>query len=719
MERGIYCHNWGHERHNMHPSMPIHSKALIEDLKKLRGTMVCWAAMGGGSVSLPYLEHEANGPVPPRMLYHGYMNDRDYIEKCREVGIDIFAVFYEAQGWEVPVVLSADGTYFERMNIVDEDKEYDWYGLREFTQDKHWQVFGKKFADYFPQGLTNSDGETVTDLYDECVTRDIYGQPCRTHWVEVPDLPQRCHLTCRNNPVWREYMKKAIGIMVDNGARGIQLDETETPIASLRYGGCFCKDCLKQFREYLKACRDSLPEDLKNVDLDTFDYAAYLRKQGVDFPNGLVDTPHFDLYWDFLIRSNNEHLKEIVAYTKEYARKKNVPVRVSGNIFNLYLFNYPSWDDLDLMVTELDHTLFKRHDWYRYAAGVVTDKPLIVAENPYGGMIPAFLNQLKNGRAYDLFRIFLLEAAVHGISMCVPYGGWMGSEIRDAFFPPLDVAVEVQNFLADHESLLSRKSGANVKILYSFPSYTLREPMAGQDSTLVWDDPEDLFSYRMEAPDNAAVRMPFWEASRVLQKLRVNYDAGMLSDGDMASDGFGSEDLKGYELVILPGCSVLTRNQADVLAGYAHKGGRVILYGEAGANLPGWRESMESLPTVWSVGQGGGTAEGTDAFETAMVKAYDGLMQISWEGDGLFVQRADGEGRTVLHAINYRYDRKEDRVLPIEKAAIRMKRDKAPASVSVLTLDGAALEYTGRMESGWLMIEVKDLPVYAAIVLED
>ena len=101
MERGIYCHNWGHERHNMHPSMPIHSKALIEDLKKLRGTMVCWAAMGGGSVSLPYLEHEANGPVPPRMLYHGYMNDRDYIRQCREAGIDIFAVFYEAQGWEV------------------------------------------------------------------------------------------------------------------------------------------------------------------------------------------------------------------------------------------------------------------------------------------------------------------------------------------------------------------------------------------------------------------------------------------------------------------------------------------------------------------------------------------------------------------------------------------------------------------------------------------
>ena len=605
------------------------------------------------------------------------------------------------------------------MNIVDEKQEYDWYGLREFTQDKHWQVFGKKFADYFPDGLTNSDGEKVTDLYDECVTRDIHGNPCRTHWVEVPDLPQRCHLTCRNNPVWREYMKKAIEIMIDNGARGIQLDETETPIAALRYGGCFCKDCLKQFREYLKERKDDLPAEFDGVDLDTFDYAKYLGERGIDFPNGLVDTPHFDLYWDFLIRSNNHHLKEIVAYTKAYAASKDMSVRVSGNIFNLYLFNYPSWDDLDLMVTELDHTLFKRHDWFRYAAGVVTGKPLIVAENPYGGMIPAFLNQLKNGKAYDLFRIFLLEAAVHGISMCVPYGGWMGSEIRDAFFPPLDVAIEVQNYLADHEDLLSQVGGANVKILYSFPSYTLREPMAGQDSVLTWDDPEDLFSYRMETPDAPAVRMPFWEASGMLQQQRVNYDAGMLADGDMVADRFSGKDLAGYDLVILPGCSILTQSQADVLKAYAQKGGRVLLYGEAGTNLPGWREDMETLPAVWSVQEGTGISEGTASFATALGEAYDGLRQIEWGPEDLCVQRADSDGRTVLHAINYRYDRSEDRVLPLEKAVIRLKRDNAPASVKVLTLDGAVPVFTHQIQDGWLVVEIEDMPVYAAIVLQD
>lgn len=717
MERGIYCHNWGHEMNNMHPSMPIHSKFLVEDFKKLRGTMVCWAAMGGGSVSLPYLEHEAKGEVHPRMLYHGYMNDRDYIAKCREAGIDVFAVFYEAQGWEVPAVLSEDGKSFKRLNIVEENEPYDWYGLREFTQNRHWEVFGKKFEDYFPEGLTNSDGEAVTDLFEECVTRDRHGDACCATWVMVPHLPQICHLMCRNNPVWRQYMKKAVEIMIDNGARGIQLDETETPITSLRYGGCFCKDCMKQFREYLKEMkkRGSLPEEL---DLDTFDYAAYLNGMGFDYPNRpLKDTPLFDLYWDFWIRSNNENFKDVTNHIREYARSKNVKVRISANIFNLYLYNYPSWDDLDLMVTELDHTLFKRHDWFRYAGGVVGDKPVIVAENPYGGMIPAFLNQLKNGKAYDLFRIFLMEAAIHGISMCVPYGGWMGSEIRDAFFPPLDVAVEVQNFLADNETIFSRSSGANVKILYSFPSYTLREPMAGKDIKLVWDDPEDLFSYRMEEKDDSAMRMPYWEAAEALQQLKVNYDAGILADGEIVADNFNGESLKDYKLVVLPDCTVLTQNQAEVLSDFAAKGGRVVIYGDSGSNRPGWLQHMRAMPSVYVADKGSCKTAGVQEFKAAFNHAYEGLRQIEWEPENIFAQMGKVEDKTVLHIINYRYDRAVDQVARIEKAVVRIKRDSLPKSAETLSFNGEAVDFKCMLENGWLLVEVSDLPVYCAVII--
>lgn len=722
MERGIYCHNWGHNRQNMHPSMPIHSKALVEDFKKLKGTMVCWASMGGGSVSLPYLEHEAKGEVHPRMLYHGYMNDSDYIAMCREAGIDVFAVFYEAQGWEVPAIVSEDGKYFKKLNIVEDDEEHDWYGLREFSQDKYWEVFGKKFADYFPDGLVNSDGEQVTDLFEECTTRDMYGNPCRATWVEVSKLPQQCHLTCRNNPVWRQYMKKAVEIMIDNGARGIQLDETETPITSLKYGGCFCKDCMKQFNEYLKEMKslDRLPKELDGIDLDRFNYAQYLKDKGVNYPErALAETPLFDLYWDFWIRSNNKNFKDVTQFIREYAASKGIKVRISANIFNLYLYNYPSWDDLDLMVTELDHTLFKRHDWFRYAAGVVKDKPVIVAENPYGGIIPAFLKQLQNGKAYDLFRIFLMEAAIHGINMCVPYGGWMGSEIRDAFFPPFDVAVEVQDFLAGNEPIFGRISGANVKILYSFPSYTLREPMAGRDSKLVWDDSEDLFSYRIETSGDNAIRMPYWEAASVLQMLKVNYDAGMLSDGEIVPDKFSNNDLKGFDLVILPDCTILTKNQADILKDYAQKGGRLLIYGDSGRNISGWQQSLKGIPSINFVDKGNSPEAGAKAFSDAFNNAYNGLRQISWEPDDIFVQISKYENNTVLHVINYRYDMAKDRIISIQKPVIKIKRNTLPKSVKALTLQDTTVDCTCRLEDGWLLVEIGELPVYTAVILED
>ena len=61
------------------------------------------------------------------------------------------------------------------------------------------------------------------------------------------------------------------------------------------------------------------------------------------------------------------------------------------------------------------------------------DKPVIVVENPYGGVVPELIEALKHGRGYDRFRMSLYEAAALGVNMSVPYGSWMGSVIEDSF----------------------------------------------------------------------------------------------------------------------------------------------------------------------------------------------------------------------------------------------------------------------------------------------
>ena len=66
MERGIYFDGWFPRQYCSHPSLPPRRLKMVEELDDVRGTMLVWSALGGGSISLPYLEEEAFGEVPQR-----------------------------------------------------------------------------------------------------------------------------------------------------------------------------------------------------------------------------------------------------------------------------------------------------------------------------------------------------------------------------------------------------------------------------------------------------------------------------------------------------------------------------------------------------------------------------------------------------------------------------------------------------------------------------
>src|SRR4030065_655071 len=112
MERAVYFDAWYPRHHCYHPSLPPRRLRMIEDLQAYRATALVWSALGGGSISLPYLGEEAWGAVGPRA----------------------------------------------------------WLGRRESPQNTSPKLW-KPLEHYFPGGLVNSDGETVTDLLEECVSR--------------------------------------------------------------------------------------------------------------------------------------------------------------------------------------------------------------------------------------------------------------------------------------------------------------------------------------------------------------------------------------------------------------------------------------------------------------------------------------------------------------------------------------------------------------------
>ena len=91
---------------------------------------------------------------------------------------------------------------------------------------------------------------------------------------------------CRNNPVWRGYLKKIIELQIDAGVLGIQLDECELPMTAISSGGCFCKSCMKQFTAYIKERKSKglLGPEWDGIEPETFDYGEYLKANDQSFP---------------------------------------------------------------------------------------------------------------------------------------------------------------------------------------------------------------------------------------------------------------------------------------------------------------------------------------------------------------------------------------------------------------------------------------------------
>jgi hypothetical protein len=250
--------------------------------------------------------------------------------------------------------------------------------------------------------------------------------------------------------------------------------------------------------------------------------------------------------------------------------------RPRRNFFNLFDHYHALEPAVDVVVTEMRNTTYRQPAWYRYAAGFGGDKPVVVVvvvENPYGGVVPELVADLKRGRAYDRFRQSLYEAAALGVNMSVPYGAWMGSVIQDAFYPPHDLAVEIQSFIAGHEELYATRTWSEVGVVFSVES-SYRATAA----------PELMGDNRENRP--AEGRVPFWEAAEALSAALQPYDVVFFPDGTLRPDALTVEALARYRTLVLPACRWLTGRQAELLGGYLQAGGRLLACGPLGRTCP-------------------------------------------------------------------------------------------------------------------------------------
>ncbi len=674
MERGIYFDGWFKHNHCYHPSLPQRNEQMLEDLERYHGTVLAWAGLGGGSISLPFLHHEAFGPVDPRMQIYGFMNDRDFIAECSRRGIRLFGIVFEVQGWEYPAVMDGKGRLLCMNRRAEADPNHSWYGLREFSADTWPDAFPTGLRDYYPDGIRDEEGNPVRDLWEECCTRDMEGNPIHAQWVEIQGHQETCYQMCRNNPVWREYLKKIMALQIDAGVPGIQLDECELPMTSINAGGCFCKSCMKQFNAWLKErkAEGKLGPEWADIDLNTFHYGRYLKEHHCDYPQG---APFYREYWEFQVRQVRRYFGELADFARGYAMEKyGRKLEISGNFYNMQPAYYPIENKVDIVITEMDHTLFRQPYYYRYCAGFAAGKPVIVAENPYGGIIPRLLEMLDRGRGYDLYRIFLLEASVYGCNMSVPYGGWMGNTIKDSFWAPRELTVGIQDFLAEHEECYPRTRSTGAAVLYSYGSYYWRDSNKGSGANGMQDSYDTLLDATASDwldPDLQPV--PFWDMIRAMSNINAQYDVIMLPDGDLREDDFTAEKLEGYPMAVVPDCFALTENQQRILLNYARQGGQVLVAGRIaeGSSLA---EDLKETGNAVFVSLEGGKEKYVPRMMEAFGRMYGPMAPVECAAEKIGLQRYDREGKTWIHLLNYQYDEQADRILPREELRFTLRR---------------------------------------------
>jgi hypothetical protein len=441
---------------------------------------------------------------------------------------------------------------------------------------------------------------------------------------------------------------------------------------------------------------DQRPAELEGVELDSFHYGEWLLAQGYDFKVDREETPLFWDYSRFQNRAIKHYFAELADYARAYAAGQGRSILVSGNFFNLIAhWYYPMEPKVDLIITEMRNTRYRQPAWYRYVAGFAGEKPVVVVENPYGGVIPELIELLKAGKGYDLFRMSLYEAAALGANMSVPYGSWMGSTIQDSFYAPHELCVEIQSFLASNVGLFSWKSYSETAVIYSVESNFLLATGRG----LFADNRYNLSTSEVG---------PFWQVCETLSNLSQPYDVVFFPDGDLRQDTLLDKDLAGYRTLILPDCRFLTQAQARLLESFLEGGGCLVVLGDLGGNLPeeSRRALLEHASTTWN--------PEPEGFDPSLLP-FGLQVSLSTQTDiAINIQKVPSGA--AVHLLRYDFDRTLDRLPDLPELELELRLPAQFGNVDVYSPAGelfASLQVSGQVHR----LSLQDLPLYSILLL--
>ncbi len=453
---------------NYHPCLPMKRMQMVEDLVDMEGQALFWSSVGSAGVGLPFLAQEIDEQPPSRLRFYGYLSDREFIQECAKRDITVYGVVWKAHLWEFPAEFSDDESELLSLNITRGVGQKGWLGIRELSQDRYPRLFAP-MRDYLPDGLRDSNGDEVVDYLAGLKCESLEGKDIFSRWLMVPDHEHLCYTPCCNKPAYDQYIRRNIEMMIDAGVGGILIDEPESQKIAMFSAGCFCDECRKGFRQYL---RDHPSEATAGIDLEHFDYRAFLLERGLGDEDIRVGAgperfryPLLREWTAFQLAGSIKNMADWSTYIREYATaQRGSPIPVTANIFDGTARGLHYLQHVDVWCGEKADLNLRGDDWYRFAHGVASGIPTSFSNAP-NEYVAQISDAMRDGKP-DGYLLHILEGYAQGCSITTPYGAWLAHHRKDAIIMPKPLADHLGRWLKQHEALFPEDPVADLAILY-------------------------------------------------------------------------------------------------------------------------------------------------------------------------------------------------------------------------------------------------------------
>jgi len=673
MIRGMHYMCWYRGDWNYHPSMPMKRLQNIQDIVDVNGNLLLWSCLGSGAIGIQYLDKEANEAIPPRLRLYGYLNDTEFIAECAKRGIAASAVIWKAQLWEFPAEFSKDESQLLALNKPRGVGKKGWLGMRELSTDRYPKLF-PSIKKFFPKGLRDSDGKPVKDFLKGFMAVTLDGKPIFSRWLMAPGHDHYCYSPCGNKPAYREYLRKAIEIMIDAGAPIVHIDEFDAQLLAAMSGGCFCKDCLRLFREHLK--QNPTPE-AEGLDLDRFNYRTFLKEKGYtdkDLTDPDIDkrlaVPLWSSFVRFHIACIEPGVIDIADHVRAYSRKKTgKAAQVTANLYHCDPHGEAVRKHCDIIVGEKSQIRLRQDGYYRFGHAFYGGKPGSFILEP-GDWIHQIMRDVDAGK-HDAYTMFILEPLAHGFNMAIPYGAWLANQRQDSFYPS-PVEKQIGAWLKEREGLFTNAFAAETALLYD------------QRSALDCELTKGLNRRHLD------VGFPiFHDLCQALCDARLLYNVLYVSPDEPLI----AERLAPFKRLVLPDAYSLSDAEVAVVRAWCRRGGVATAIGRTDPRLA---DLARSVPDAGAVVQ--------------EVRAVQSLVKAPDVG-GLGLSLHTIEGGYALHLLNYRLNEATRCIEPIPSATFRLGWGPAKATVHAFPASDAKARIQGNT------LTVENLGLYTVVEL--